>query len=182
MFSLPLYILSAAVPAEKPKRPLGRIGHNWRVLKTQFSVSFIGMVPFTAISGRVPLCAQQNQEKPMKCVAEVFFLLLWGPHKFWVRHEELKEKNSKPSSFHLCWDDIKRSVSYYQSLVCMTRSLLTSHPISTERCANPWMVQKSQWEQEKEEKSHTFWVNKGSTCLLLLNTMQHFHTLVFSDF
>lgn len=147
MFLLPLYILSAVLPAEKPKRSLGRIGHNWRVLKTQFSLSFIGMVPFTTISGRMPLCAQENQEKPMKCVAEVFLLLLWGPHEFWVRHEELKEKNPKP--VHLCLDDMKRSVSYYQSSVCMTHLLITSHPISTERRVNHWIVQKSQWKKGK---------------------------------
>lgn len=64
--SQPLYIPSAVPSAEIPKRSLGRIGHNWRVLKTEFPLSFIGTVPFTTLSGRMPLCAQQNEEKPMK--------------------------------------------------------------------------------------------------------------------
>lgn len=72
----PLYIPSAVLSAGTPKRSLGRIGHNWRGLKTQFPLSFIGTAPFTTTSGRMPFYAQQNQEKPMKCGWNLSFIAM----------------------------------------------------------------------------------------------------------
>lgn len=88
------------------RNPQEAFRKNWsqlKVLKTQFSLFFIGTVPFTTISGRMPLCDQQNQEKPLKCGWN-HSLLQWGSPKVWVRCEGLKKVHSKASSFHLSWD------------------------------------------------------------------------------
>lgn len=59
-----------------PQEAFRKNRSHLKVLKTQFPLFFTWTVPFTTISGRMPLCDQQNREKTQKCGWNLSFIAM----------------------------------------------------------------------------------------------------------